>query len=50
MDFSSNKPCSINLKGNEALTGVSTIFTDYEDPNNLEKIATGVSKIFNSKK
>ena len=51
MNVSSNKPCIINLKGNEALTGISTRFTDYENPNNLEKIIeTGVSKIFNSKK
>ena len=51
MDVSSNKPNFINLKGTEALSGISTRFTDNENFNNFEKILeTGVYKIFNSMK
>ena len=50
MDVSSNKRYFIDLKANEALTGVTTRFTDNENFNNFEKkVETYVSKIFNSK-
>ena len=37
MDVSSNKRYFIDLKANEALTGVTTRFTDNENFNNFEK-------------
>ena len=50
MDVSSNKRYFIDLKANEALTGVTTRFTDNENFNNFEKkVETYVSKILNSK-
>ena len=50
MDVSSNKCYFIDLKANEALTGVTTRFTDNENFNNFEKkVETYVSKILNSK-
>ena len=50
MDVSSNKCYFIDLKAKEALTGVTTRFTDNENFNNFEKkVETYVSKILNSK-
>ena len=50
MDVSSNKCYFIDLKANEALTGVTTRFTDNENFNIFEKkVETYVSKILNSK-